>query len=207
MKRPQVASTLRKLAQKRFPDDAYVNYYAGRYADYDEQDSSARVGELYERAIRTNQDNPVMLKEYIMWLDMVAKDSKKVSKLLEDRKAARPKPGRPLPLLLHSGVGAGALLCEASVSATQLGMEKFGSAMWSRAKTLAPLSECVRNNWPLAEPGRNYSDVYTPWVKFRMLFAGGLQHEVNSHNQPSARFLGDRPYLLNVYKINRSVTV
>merc|ERR1712060_866294 len=71
MKRPEVANTLRKLAQKRFPGDAYVNYYWGRYADYDAQDSSARTGELYEQAIRTNQDNTIMLKEYLMWLDMV----------------------------------------------------------------------------------------------------------------------------------------
>merc|ERR1712125_80776 len=84
-----------------------------------------------------------MLKEYLMWLDMVAKDSKKVSKLLEDRKGNKQKAGRPLPLLAHTGAGAGALLCEASVSASQLGMEKFGSALWARAKELAPLSECV----------------------------------------------------------------
>eukprot|EP00928_Gymnodinium_smaydae_P068245 TRINITY_DN5131_c0_g6_i1.p1 TRINITY_DN5131_c0_g6~~TRINITY_DN5131_c0_g6_i1.p1 ORF type:complete len:1044 (-),score=95.90 TRINITY_DN5131_c0_g6_i1:35-3166(-) len=205
LKRPEVARTLRALTEKKFgKHNGYVAYYSGRYLDYDANMGNA-AGERYAQAVRAFPNNPFILKEYIMWLDMVAKDTKTITQLLEERKGTKQRTGKPTPLLLLDGNIAGSLLCETAVSARTLGMKSFGDSLWARALDVAPFSECVKHNWPLIEATRNISEVYTVWTQARLMLKGGVQHEVNSHNQPCARFLGDRPFLLNPHVTSEEV--
>merc|ERR1712183_91060 len=108
-----------------------------------------------------------------------------------------PRPSSPLPFLKLEGTGAGALLCEASITAKQLGLQEFSDSMWEKALRLAPLSGCIKNNWPLVYGERsNYEEKHGVWDKIRMMVHGGVQHEVMSHNQPPIRFQGDTKFVL-----------
>jgi len=206
LKRMDTAQLLRKAALERFPNDGYVNYYYGRHLDHDGGDgSTSTAGIYYKRAVKAFPNNAIVLKEYLMWLDMVVGDSNEVKRLLEERKQGRPKAaqqGRPTPLLTLDGIGVGTLLCEAAVSAKNLGMDKFSNDMWAKALRLAPFSNCVSNNWwPFIHKNSNYSDVFTTWRKVQALFEGGAQHELQSHHAPAARFTGDVPFDLNPFAI------
>eukprot|EP00415_Alexandrium_ostenfeldii_P004842 UN4842 len=195
MKRKKVAAAIRKLADKAYPNDGYVAYYLARYLDYD-ANQPQRALEYYKKAVELLPDNPLVLKEYIMFLDMSIKDQQAVAKLLRERKSRKAK--GPTPLLELEGSGVGVLLCEASISAkNSRGLEDFGDKMWAKALRLAPLSECVRNNWPLIygeEPASSYEKTHSDWEKLRLMISGGVQHDVGSHNQPAVRFLGHCPF-------------
>merc|ERR1719401_2325204 len=86
IKRPAVAATLRKLTEKRFPDDGYVAFYMARYLDYD-ANQAKKAGPYYKRAIKLMPNNSLVIKEYLMYLDMAMRDQKGIEKLLRDRKA------------------------------------------------------------------------------------------------------------------------
>merc|ERR1719188_1468791 len=103
-----------------------------------------------------------------------------------------------MPFLEMEGPGVGVLLCEAAVSARNTrGLEKFGDKLWEKALRMAPLSECVKNNWAIIYGETDiYDEKHSPWDKARMLAVGGLQHEVGSHHQPAIRFLGQRRFSL-----------
>ena len=115
VKRPLVAQTLRKLAETHFRDDGYVHYYMGRHLDYD-ANQAERAGPHYRRAAELLPNNAVVLKEYVMYLDMAARDQKAIRQFLEDRRGRRGgKRGGPVPLLQLEGAGVGTLLCEARI--------------------------------------------------------------------------------------------
>jgi len=196
LKRKKVAAVLRKLADKLYPDDGYVAYYLARHFDYD-ANQPQRAFEYYKRAVEKLPNNPIVLKEYIMFLDLSLKDTQTLAKLLRDRKGDKRR--GHVPFLRMEGPGVGALLCEASVSAKNTpGLELFGEQMWAKALRLAPLSDCVRTNWRIvygAAPD-TYPETHRDWDKLRMLISGGVQHEVGSHNQPAIRFLGNRLFRL-----------
>eukprot|EP00929_Paragymnodinium_shiwhaense_P049967 TRINITY_DN25191_c0_g1_i1.p1 TRINITY_DN25191_c0_g1~~TRINITY_DN25191_c0_g1_i1.p1 ORF type:complete len:1054 (-),score=237.33 TRINITY_DN25191_c0_g1_i1:561-3722(-) len=215
MKRPYVANTLRSLALKSFSGNGFVSYYYGRHLDYDAGgDGAAQAAKYYAQALRAHPNNALVLKEYIMYLDMVAKDTTTLQKLLEERRGKQPaqdqeagakKGGRGiLPLLSLEGAGVAGLLCEAAVSARTLGMEAFGDAMWHKALRLGPFSDCIKHNWALVHEGKNYTNVHSTWENVKLLFSGAVQHEVGSHNQPAVRFLGDTPVYVNPFVRNNS---
>jgi len=203
LKRKPVASTLRKLADKGFPEDGYVAYYLGRYLDY-EANNAARAAGYYKRAVKLLPNNALIVKEYIMFLDMAMKDSKAIEKLLKDRRAERSSGATPF--LAMEGPGVGSLLCEASVSAKNTrGLEKFGDEMWEKALRLAPVSECVKTNWQLIYGEQSsYTESHGPWDMVRFVVTGGIQHEVSSHHQPAVRFLGHRTFILEPMRQNRT---
>merc|ERR1712113_244547 len=163
MKRKPVAATLRKMADKKFPDDGYVNYYLARYYDYDANQIQTALP-YYKKAIKKLPNNALILKEYIMFLDMGLQDSAASSQLLRDRQKDK---GKIKGLLSLEGPGVGTLLCEAAIDAKQTkGLEGFGHAMWQKALRLAPLSSCVENNWQLyyGEPN-TYPQHHQVWDK------------------------------------------
>merc|ERR1719272_840665 len=86
LKREPVANTLRHFANDKFPEDGYVAYAIGRHLDY-EAEKPERAGHYYEKAAQLLPNNSIILKEYLMWLDVVAKDPAKSKKLLEPRRA------------------------------------------------------------------------------------------------------------------------
>jgi tetratricopeptide (TPR) repeat protein len=204
MKRPEVAEMLRKTALKRFPDDGFVHYYYGRHLDYEVKGAGRETGEHYKEAVKKFPNNAIIVREYIMYLDMVAQDTGAVKKLLQARQEESTKNGkkdRPTALLALKGVGAPGLLCEAAVSARSLGMEAFGDAMWKRALQQAPFSDCIKNNWGLIHEGSNFTGTRTVWDQVGLLLAGGVQHDVAGHNEPSVRFIGEPPLLMNPFSV------
>merc|ERR1711918_192220 len=122
MKRQAVARTLRELAEKRFPDNGYVNYYMARHFDY-EVEKPDLAFKYYKKAVKALPNNPLILKEYLLFLDMAVKDQNAIEKLLKERQA--PKDAQVMPLLKLKGPGSSALFCEAAVSAKSFqGMAK-----------------------------------------------------------------------------------
>merc|ERR1712107_425653 len=147
LKREPVAATLRALAEEHYPDDGYVAYYLGRHYDFDAEVPTKAMG-FYKKAVKQLPNNPKILQEFILFLDMVAQDKKTLKSLVSAREKDR-GPGYPLPFLEPEGNGVGNLLCEASITAKQLGLQRFSDAMWEKALNLAPLSSCIKTNWPI----------------------------------------------------------
>eukprot|EP00929_Paragymnodinium_shiwhaense_P031811 TRINITY_DN17746_c0_g1_i3.p1 TRINITY_DN17746_c0_g1~~TRINITY_DN17746_c0_g1_i3.p1 ORF type:complete len:736 (-),score=177.70 TRINITY_DN17746_c0_g1_i3:82-2289(-) len=202
MKRGNVAQTIRNLAIKRFPDDGYVNYYMARYLDYDAQQAD-RALPYYRRAVEKLPNNAIVLKEYLMFLEVALKDSSAVLKFIKDRQKDK---GDSLALLNLSGPAAANLLCEAAASAKQAGLEAIADKLWEPALRGAPLSDCMKNNWPIMYPkgkqGKqaSFDDAHDKWTKIRLMFSGGVNHQVTPHNSPGIRFTGDRTFLTNPLK-------
>ena len=72
---------------------------------------------------------------------------------------------------------------------------------WNRARELSPLSQCVKNNWPIIYGEKSQEDnshklEYTPWAKVKMVIAGGVGLEVGPHHQTNARFLGGETFVV-----------
>merc|ERR1719433_474743 len=193
MKRKKVATVLRRLADQHFPDDGHVNYYLGRYLDYDASKPDRAI-KYYEKAVQKFPNNPIILKEWIMFLEETLKDTARSTKLLKDRK----KSGRAgiTAALDMEGAGAASFLCEGAVTAKNAqGLGGLGDKMWAKAVSLAPLSSCVQHNWQLIYGEKeSYDRLYTPWYRVRMLINGGVEHVVGPKNQPIIRFLGERPF-------------
>jgi len=198
LKREQVGLTLRHMANDRFPADGYVAYAVGRHLDY-EANKPERAGHYYEKAADLLPNNIGIVKEYLMWLDVVAKDTTKSRKLLEARKAKagqKRKASSPTPFLELEGAGSYEILCEAGVSAMQLGDQEWGQAMWDKAVRIAPLQKCIQNNWGFVHPNTPYESVYTTEAKVWHYIKTGQIHEIAPHSSPSVRFLGDQNFTL-----------
>jgi len=187
--KPRVAATLRSLAMQRFPEDPVFRYYVGRYLDFDAK-RPMESGEHYEVAIRQLPNNAVVLREYLMWLDMEAKDERRLRRLLlKGSKGGLPGPG----LLEITGMGVAELCCEAAVSALQLGMADFSKKLWARAVELAPLSKCIGTNWELMgfDP-KAYLESHSPRARALAFLRAGVSHEAQSHHGPAVRLAEPR---------------
>lgn len=185
LQRDKVASKLRHIARDHFPKDGLVAFTMGRYLDY-EAEQPEKAYPYYEQAVKAHPNNPDILKDYIMYMDMIVKDQQKLREWLKPRQADRK--GRKALLNLQ-GSGTAELLCEASVSAVNLGMEKWGRKMWEKAVKEAPLSKCVGHNWQLMDTSRKYDDVYTLKAKAWWFFTEGRQtHDTMSAGGPGMRF-------------------
>jgi len=198
LKKSQVAITLRHMANDLFPEDGYVAYSIGRHLDY-EVEKPDRAGHYYEKAAQLLPNNVGIVKEYLMWLDMVAKDPSKSRKLLEARRSKagkKRKSSGPTPFLELEGAGSYEILCEAGVSAMQLGLQEWGRAMWDKSVDMAPLSKCIENNWGFVHEKTPYGEVFTKNVKVWHYITKGNIHELSPHHGPSVRFLGDQNFTL-----------
>jgi len=107
LKRLPVAQMLRSLALKAFPEDGYVQYYMGRHYDY-EAEKPELASPHYKNAVKILPNNPLILKEYIMFLDLALKDHKTIARLFKAYQVGNSK-GRT-PFLEMNGPGVGALL-------------------------------------------------------------------------------------------------
>lgn len=186
--RPAVAQVLRRFALEKFPQDGIVQYYTARYLDYDAK-RSREAGVHYEAAAKALPNNPFALREYLMWLDLVAKDQRRLQELLQRR-------GQK-PLLELQGPGVSDLWCEASASAKELGLGDLSRQLWLGARGMAPLGTCVKNNWPLLEPGEGYEDHFHMWARFWAFLAAGVTHEIGPHHGPAVRYSEPRVYVLS----------
>mmetsp|Transcript_83968 Transcript_83968/g.225129 ORF Transcript_83968/g.225129 Transcript_83968/m.225129 type:complete len:85 (-) Transcript_83968:337-591(-) len=84
-------------------------------------------------------------------------------------------------------------------------MQNFSDAMWEKALRLVPLSNCIKNNWPMVygEPS-SYDAKHGVWDKIHMMVHGGVHHEVTSRNEPAIRFQGNIRFLLMPWNRTRA---
>ncbi|CAJ1428630.1 unnamed protein product [Effrenium voratum] len=192
LKKPQAAAELRSWALKLFPENGYVNYYQARFLDVD-ANRPKDAKPYYEKALRLLQNNPKVLTEVILYHDLVLQHPSFSSALVQ-RRAKSSKAGE-LSLLQLKGPGVGTLMCEAAVAAKSGGQAKLALQLWQRAQELAPLGNCVRNNWPIINDERaednSYARQYSTWAKVRMAAAGGVSLEIGPHHLVNVRFLED----------------
>jgi len=188
VKKQSIARTIRSLAVENFPENGVVNYYQGRFLDYD-ANQGQQSGRWYTKAATLMPNNPIALKEYLMWVDMVAQDQQTMKRFLQLRMKDQ---GTNRSLI---NLGDPHLLCEASISATTVGLTKFGVKMWDEAYRLAPGSKCMRHNWQIKFQGANYSDVHSLWKQ--VSFIGSISHVLESHHGPSLRYTGETPYIMS----------
>lgn len=193
LKRPKVASVLRQHMMDRFPNDAVVAYHMGRYLDYELKQAS-KAGKYYEQAALKMPNNALFLKEYLLWLDMEAKDQKKIRSILEDRSGWGK--GGGTPLLELEVPGTAELLCEAAASAKDVGLSDFSKKLWKRSMELAPLSKCIQQNWGLIHRGQEFDKVFSLRDKVYAFMSVGVTHEVGSHHGPAVRFVEPRRFAL-----------
>lgn len=193
----QVAQTIFQHVLATFPNEGIVHFAIARYFDYD-LSQSKRAEEHYKKAVQMLPNNPIAMRELLMYFDMVTKDMRSIKKLIGGREHDK---GEKLGILK---MGDADLLCEASVSAKQVGLPALGEAMWTKAKKLGPSSDCVRNNWPLQHADSPFNQTFTMWrqayeVVLGAFGPGGPRLTLNSRHSTGARYVSqaaDR-WLLN----------
>jgi len=195
LKRPKVAQTLRQLALERFPQDGLVQYYMARYLDYDAK-RTREAGPHYELAARALPNNAYVLREYLMWLDMEAKDKGRLQTMLQRRNERQ--------LLDLMGTGVAELLCEAAASSKDVGLSDLSQRFWAKAKAVAPLGKCVQNNWPLLHPNEGYEERHDAWARFWKFVSAGVTHETGAHHGPAVRYAEPREYLLSPAAVDKA---
>merc|ERR1712216_140648 len=113
LKRPEIAKTLFKWALQDEPPHGQTQYIYGHHLDYD-QDRPLESAQYYRRAYELSPNNPLIVREYLMWLDMIRKDNRSLESLMRTRRVTV---GDRLSFL---DLRDAALGCEAAVTALQL---------------------------------------------------------------------------------------
>ncbi|CAE7030692.1 PFK6 [Symbiodinium natans] len=161
----KVSQVLFQWAEQHGSEDAAYQYIRGHHLDYD-LDKSERAGPYYQRAYELDPNNPVFLKEYLMWLELIAKDNRSLVELLGPRRVRR-KARKTLPEL-----GDPALACEASITTRELLQDHdWSRELWSYALENGVCNQCVENNWALHAPsGRKMREDVGDWQIFLNAF-------------------------------------
>eukprot|EP00930_Biecheleria_cincta_P085801 TRINITY_DN75165_c0_g1_i1.p1 TRINITY_DN75165_c0_g1~~TRINITY_DN75165_c0_g1_i1.p1 ORF type:complete len:709 (-),score=113.73 TRINITY_DN75165_c0_g1_i1:18-2045(-) len=162
---PKVAQMLLNWAEQHGSTDAAFQFIMGHRLDYDLEQSD-KAGEYYRRAHELEPNNPVFLREYVMWLDLVAHDNQTLYNILGPRRYTH---GKRLSLL---DMGSANLACEASVTARELFQDTdWSQELWSFAKDEAPCDTCVSNNWPLLSQNKTgMKEDLGEWALFLNVF-------------------------------------
>lgn len=146
MGQSQVSKMLLRWAETHGDEDGAFQYIMGHHLDYDLQQSE-KAGAYYRKAVELEPNNPVFVKEYLMWLEIVAKDQRSLVRLLGPRRTAT---GAKLAL---TDLGDAALACEASVTAKELFRDPdWSQELWEYALENGKCNQCVDNNWALYSP-------------------------------------------------------
>lgn len=189
LKRTAEAKLLQRLAMKAYPQDGFVSLHRARTLDYDDNQAQ-QAGKYYEEAAARLPNNAVALKEYLMWLDVVAQDQGTIKKLLQGKHpTVRKDKSTRLKLSQINGTEAAAFLCEAATSALQLDLNDMGWKLWNEARRRAPFNKCIKHNWPLIYPNQpTWEEHYTDWKKFEAWLESSVQHDAGVHNSVHVRF-------------------
>ncbi|CAE7656161.1 PFK5, partial [Symbiodinium pilosum] len=161
----KVSRTLFQWAEQHGSEDAAFQYIRGHHLDYDLQESE-RAGPYYRRAYELDSNNPVFLKEYLMWLELVAKDNRSLVELLGPHRL--PRQARKT----IQELGDPALACEASITTRELLQDHdWSRELWEYALEHGVCNQCVENNWALHAPsGRKMRDDVGDWQLFLNAF-------------------------------------
>lgn len=160
----QVSQSLLRWAEAHGDEDGAFQYIMGHHLDYDLQQSQ-RAGPYYKRAVELESNNPVFVKEYLMWLELIAKDKRSLVQLLSPRRAGS---GAKRAL---SSLEDASLACEASVTAKELFQDlDWSRELWEYALENGPCNQCVDNNWPIHTSAQSMREDVGDWQLFLNIF-------------------------------------
>lgn len=183
LKQPQVAEILLGWAKEHGADNGLVQYTIGRHLDYDHgrQDEAAKY---YRQAYELLPNNPLIVREYLMWLDVERKDNRSLEALMRPRRWTK---GSRLSLV---DLADAVLACEASVAAFELFRDlDWSEELWRIATQYGIGSDCVKNNWPLNHGGNDLSSVLGKWGLFLNIFwYQGLKSHLVSVSSSAVRW-------------------
>jgi len=161
---PKVAKALLGWVRQHVHNDGVAHYLLGYHLDYDLGQPKEAAGH-YSKAIEHAPNNPLIVREYLMWLDVEAKDNRTLERLMRPRRATR---GERSSLLDLRDV---TLACEASITALELFRDlDWAEDLWEFATTEGIGSQCVKNNWPLHNGGRDMEKDLGAWGVFLNVF-------------------------------------
>lgn len=184
----QVARLLLDWADAHGKDDAMVQFIIGNHLDYNLQQES-KAAARYRRAYELAPNSGIIGREYLMWLDVVAKDNRSTEAMLRPRRHSR---GDRKSLL---EVGSVAFACEAAVSAKDLFRDwEWAEDLWNFAVRESIGHRCVKTNWPLFNNMENMEDTLGAWGIFANIFWHRRRRsELAAFSQIGVRFEPPRP--------------
>ena len=177
----QVSQILMRWAEAHGDGDAAFQYIMGHHLDYDLQQSS-RAGPYYKKAVDLEPNNPVFVKEYLMWLELIAKDKRSLVQLLSPRRKrtdnelyrralTSPRRLRTDIKLALTDLEDPSLACEASVTAKELFQDlDWSRDLWDYALENGRCNQCVDNNWPIHSSAKSMRDEIGDWQLFLNIF-------------------------------------
>jgi len=182
LKQPAVADMLFEWVRKKADTDGAAVYQLGRHVDYT-LENPREAGSLYQRAYELLPNNPTVVREYLLWLDMEGKDYRALEKLLRTRRHTR---GDLLSIL---DMNDAELACEASVPAWEL----LGDLYWSEdlfkyATVEGAGSSCVETNWALLRQKDMKLDLGLSGQFLNVFWRRGMRSRLTSFVAGSARW-------------------
>jgi hypothetical protein len=174
---PKLGEALLSWVKENGANDGHSQYVIGRYYDQD-RDQLKDAEPYYRRALALEPNNPLIIREYLMFFDVAMRDNRSLEALMRPRRWTRPD--GPLSLL---DLGNSNLACEASVTAQELFRDHdWSEALWNLALEKGAASDCVKNNWQLRS-GKIMIEDIGAWAMFRNIF---LHHKLRSHLSSNA---------------------
>lgn len=183
LQRPKVAMLLRRIALEVFPDQGLVLHGVARHIDYEAKNAN-KAGEYYAKAFEASPNNPDIIREYLLWLTIVAQDNDAVRKLVHPDQRARKG---LIPLASMTSTAGYELMCEAAVSAHQVGLHGESKKLWDKMVKAAPLSKCRADNLRFIYPKDHEQRQLTLKEKVWHYIRTGQTYQVTVHNSPGAR--------------------
>lgn len=195
-KNPAISEFLFRWAEQAQPASGQTQYIIAHYYDYD-LNKPQDAERYYKRAYELSPNNPLIVREYLLYQDLVKKDNRTVYNIMRTRKF---REGNQLSIL---DLRDAALACEASVSALQLMRDRdYADDLWDMARAEGAGNQCVKNNWPIFSPNfKPMAEDLTRWGLFKNVF---WQQAMRSHLSSATggagvRFQRDRrPWKLDV---------
>eukprot|EP00927_Polykrikos_kofoidii_P006364 TRINITY_DN12582_c0_g2_i1.p1 TRINITY_DN12582_c0_g2~~TRINITY_DN12582_c0_g2_i1.p1 ORF type:complete len:1076 (+),score=144.74 TRINITY_DN12582_c0_g2_i1:77-3304(+) len=181
---------------QHFPDDGIARYVVGRHFDYNLQ-SQDEAAIHYRRAYELMPNHPIIVREYLMWLDVLRHDNRSVEALLRPRRFGVGTSGRKSLLDLADDN----LACEAAPPARDLFHDHdWARELWELAKSKGIASNCVKNNWALFERVPDIRQDIGDWGIFVNVFwRGGPKSYLTGTSSTGIRFQAPRkPWRIGV---------
>mmetsp|Transcript_153674 Transcript_153674/g.492626 ORF Transcript_153674/g.492626 Transcript_153674/m.492626 type:complete len:992 (-) Transcript_153674:69-3044(-) len=185
---PQISQAMLQWAEERGTYDAMVQYIVGYHYDYNlKRDGDA--AKRYKKAHQLAPNSGIITREYLMWLDLVAKDNRSIEALMRPRRFSK---GTRKSFL---DVGSVAVACEASVSARDLFRDQdWAEDLWNFAVEESIGHRCVKTNWPIFNKGAAFDDSIGQWGIFANIFLHRrMRSELSSMASIGVRFEHPRP--------------
>merc|ERR1712146_747197 len=88
LKKPAIAELLFQWAHQAKPESGQTQYIYGRHLDY-EANRPEDAARYYRRAYELSPNNPLIVREYLMYIDLVGKDNRSLESLMRTRRVTK----------------------------------------------------------------------------------------------------------------------